>query len=92
MCASGYLLSDAVCIFVCSSVVVHWPDLQCPDPGNHLKFVAGVVEAGLSWAHHDQQIRRAAQTVRVATEEFCLWMLQQWLAGVSATAWSVFLS
>jgi hypothetical protein len=86
MCASSYLLLDAVYTFVYSSVVVRWFDLQCPDPASHWMFVVEVLAAEFSWTHPGQQIRRAAQIVRVAAEEFCLWMLHRWLAGVSVKA------
>jgi hypothetical protein len=86
MCASSYLLLDAVYTFVYSSVVVRWFDLQCPDPASHWMFVVEVLAAEFSWTHPGQQIRRAALIVRVAAEEFCLWMLHRWLAGVSVKA------
>jgi hypothetical protein len=53
-------------------------------------FVAGVVEAAISWTRQGQWLRRATQYSRVAAEGFCLWMLQVWLVGVSVRLRSVY--
>jgi hypothetical protein len=83
--ASGYLPLDAACTFVYSSVVVHWSDLQRPDPGSYSRFVAGVVEGEFFWTHDSQQTRCVTQRVGLAAEGSCLGMLRKWLAAISVT-------